>query len=311
VDSRSEPTRVLITGVAGFTGRHVAAEFVGAGYDVVGLVHPAAGSHEAIVPGVDVRTVDLLDRDGVRSLVGAIDADAVLHLAAISFVAHGDADELYRTNVVGTRNMLDALAGVPRPPRIVALASSANIYGNANVEPIHEDVPPAPANDYAVSKLAMEHMARLWADRLPIAITRPFNYTGVGQHPRFVIPEIVDHFRRGERKIELGNTAVWREFGDVRTVARYYRRLVEVAPAGATLNLCSGVAYSLAEVLEMMALIAGYEIEVQINPAFVRASEVVRLVGSRRRLVDTLGAETVIPLAETVKWMYANEADSG
>ena len=308
MDSRSEPMRILITGVTGFTGRYVAAEFVGAGYDVAGLVHPAA---EAVVPGVDVHAADLLDRDGLRSLVGALDVDAVLHLAAISFVGHGDVDELYRTNVVGTRNLLEALAGAPRSPRIVVLASSANIYGNAAVEPIHEDVPPAPANDYAVSKLAMENMAGLWADRLSIAITRPFNYTGVGQHPRFVIPKIVDHFRRGERKIELGNTGVWREFGDVRTVARYYRRLVEVAPAGATLNLCSGVAYSLAEVLEMMASIAGYEIEVQVNPAFVRASEVVRLVGSRRRLIDTLGAQPVIPLAETVEWMYATGTEPG
>ncbi|HYS34935.1 MAG TPA: NAD-dependent epimerase/dehydratase family protein, partial [Pseudonocardiaceae bacterium] len=93
MDSRSEPMRILITGVTGFTGRYVAAEFVGAGYDVAGLVHPAA---EAVVPGVDVHAADLLDRDGLRSLVGALDVDAVLHLAAISFVGHGDADELYR-----------------------------------------------------------------------------------------------------------------------------------------------------------------------------------------------------------------------
>jgi nucleoside-diphosphate-sugar epimerase len=186
----------------------------------------------------------------------------------------------------------------------VVLAGSANIYGNATVEPVHEDVPPAPANDYAVSKLAMEHLARLWADRLPIAITRPFNYTGVGQDVRFLIPKIVDHFRRGEDKIELGNTRVWRDFGDVRTVARYYRRLVETAPAGATLNLCTGVAHSLAEILDMMAAIAGYEIDVVVNPAFVRDNEVTRLVGSRARLVETLGDEPAIPLEQTLGWMY-------
>jgi nucleoside-diphosphate-sugar epimerase len=295
--------RVLITGAAGFTGRYVAAELIGAGHTVTGLVHPGHGATR--VPEVELRTVDLLDRGALRSAIGALDLDAVVHLAAISFVAHGDADELYRTNVVGTRNLLDVLDGSGHSPRIVVLASSANIYGNATVQPIHEDVPPAPANDYAVSKLAMEHMARLWADRLPIAITRPFNYTGVGQDVRFLIPKIVDHFRRGERKIELGNTGVWRDFGDVRSVARYYRGLVESAPVGAVVNLCSGVAHSLAEILDMMSAIAGYEIDVQVNPAFVRANEVRRLVGSRQRLVETLGDEPAIPLVRTLEWMYS------
>jgi nucleoside-diphosphate-sugar epimerase len=296
VDSPSE--RVLITGIAGFTGEYVAAELRNAGYDVIGLVHPG-GSTE---PGS--HAVDLLDREHLLSVVSALDVDAVLHLAAISFVAHGDADELYRANIVGTRNLLEAVDGMRRTPRIVVLASSANIYGNATVEPIHEDVPPAPANDYAVSKLAMERMAALWTDRLPIAITRPFNYTGVGQHVRFLIPKIVDHFRRAERKIELGNIDVWRDFTDVRSIATLYRRLVETAPAGAVLNLCSGVPHSLAEVLDMMADIAGYAIDVHVNPAFVRTNEVTRLIGSRTRLVATLGDHPPIPLANTLNWMY-------
>lgn len=296
--------RALITGVTGFTGRYVAAELTRAGHEVVGLGHPG-GSHEDGVPGVEVHRVDLLDRDRLRGVVSGLDVDAVLHLAAISFVAHGDADELYRSNIVGSRNLLEAVEGAAHTPRIVVLASSANVYGNATVEPIHEDVPPAPANDYAVSKLAMEHMAGLWADRLPIAITRPFNYTGAGQDVRFLIPKIVDHFRRRERKIELGNTQVWRDFGDVRSIARYYRGLVEVAPTGATLNLCSGVGHSLDEVLNLMAGLAGYEIEVCVNPAFVRSNEVVRLVGSRERLVQILGDEPMIPLGETLEWMYS------
>ena len=297
--------RILVTGIAGFTGRYVADELVSAGHEVIGLVHPTG-----VLPPtseIQVHQADLLDLDGLRTLIGALEVDAVVHLAAISFVAHGDADELYRVNIVGTRNLLEALLGAAGVPRIVVLASSANIYGNATVEPIHENVPPQPVNDYAVSKLAMEHMAGLWTDRLPIAITRPFNYTGVGQDLRFLIPKIVDHFRRGERKIELGNLAVWRDFGDVRTVAAYYRRLVEAAPAGVALNLCSGMAYSLAEILEMMASIAGYEIDVQVNPAYVRADEVVRLVGSRQRLVETLGDVPPIPLAQTLGWMYSAE----
>jgi GDP-6-deoxy-D-talose 4-dehydrogenase len=297
VGSPSE--RVLVTGIAGFTGQYVSAALTAAGHSVVGLVHPGSPP----MPGC--HAVDLLDRSQLLSVVPELDVTAVVHLAAISFVAHGDADELYRTNVVGTRNLLDAVSSMRSTPRIVVLASSANIYGNATVEPIPESVSPAPANDYAVSKLAMEHMAALWADRLPIAVTRPFNYTGVGQHVRFLIPKIVDHFRRAERKIELGNIDVWRDFTDVRTVATHYRRLVELAPQGAVVNLCSGVPHSLAEILDMMADIAGYSIDVHVNPAFVRTNEVTRLTGDPTHLTEIVGPTPQIPLDETLHWMYS------
>jgi nucleoside-diphosphate-sugar epimerase len=208
--------------------------------------------------------------------------------------------------VVGTRNLLEALAELKARPRCVLLASSANVYGNAPVELIDETVPPAPANDYAVSKLAMEYLARLWMDRLPIVITRPFNYTGVGQPPNFLLPKIVSHFQARAPVIELGNTDVARDFSDVRTVASVYRQLLEVAPAGDVFNVCSGVAYTLGDVLRMMAAIAGYAIEVRVNPAFVRANEVKRLLGSAGKLERAIGPLAGIPLEETLGWMYAS-----
>lgn len=298
--SRSDPARprALLTGRNGFTGRYVAQELEAAGYEVIGLAHdgdPAGG---------DMLRANLLDRAATRAAVDTARADVAIHLAAISFVAHGDVDEIYRVNIVGTRNLLEALAAVAHAPRLVVLASSANIYGNARVEPITEDTPPAPANDYAVSKLAMEYMARTWMDRLPIAITRPFNYTGVGQSEQFLIPKIVAHFHRGAREIELGNTQVWRDFSDVRDVARAYAVIVAAAPIGQIINICSGVAHSLAEVLDMMAAIAGYRIEVRVNPAFVRGNEVVRLVGSNARLRAATGMVSSTPLRETLEWMY-------
>lgn len=283
----------LVTGHAGFTGRYVGTALNAAGYRVVGLEDPHTGA-----------AVDLLDRDGVRQVVAAVAPDAVVHLAAIAFVAHGDVDAMYRVNVVGTRHLLDALAGQSRTPRVVVLASSANIYGNAQAGVLAETQPAAPANDYAVSKLAMEYMARLYADRLPLVFTRPFNYTGQGQSLQFLVPKIVDHFRRGARTIELGNIHVSRDFSDVRTVADVYRRLVERAPAGKVLNVCSGTGHAVADVLGTMAAIAGYTIEVRVNPAFVRASDVARLVGDKTRLESVLGPVPAIPLEQTLRWMY-------
>jgi nucleoside-diphosphate-sugar epimerase len=291
--------RALLTGCHGFTGRYVACELEAAGYTVIGLAHDGDPPREGVL------RANLLDRDAVRRAIDEARADVVVHLAAISFVAHGDADEIYRVNVVGTRNLLAALADADAKPRSVVLASSANVYGNAAVEPITEDTPPAPANDYAVSKLAMEYVARLWMERLPITLVRPFNYTGVGQSEHFLIPKIVAHFRRGDKIIELGNTDVSRDFSDVRDVARAYAAIVAHAPTAAVINVCSGTAHSLDEVLAMMARIAGYGIEVRINPAFVRANEVKRLVGSNGRLREITGLAPSIRLEDTLRWMYA------
>jgi nucleoside-diphosphate-sugar epimerase len=287
----------LITGICGFTGAYVAAELEEAGYRVVGLTHRA---HTR----TDWLTVDLLDRTALETAIAEIEPEVVVHLAAIAFVAHGDADAIYRTNIVGTRNLLQVLSEVQKRPRAVVLASSANIYGNAGVEIIDEEVPPAPRNDYAVSKLAMEHMARLWGERLPILFTRPFNYTGVGQSIDYVLPKIVDHFRRREPVVELGNLEVSRDFWDVRSVAQAYRRLVETVPVGETFNVCSGRAYSLREAIVFLESLAGYRIEVRVNPAFVRANEVKRLTGSNAKLLSRVGPLRDYSLQETLEWMY-------
>jgi len=287
----------LVTGICGFTGRYLARELEDAGYRVVGLTHQANNESNWL-------TVDLTDRAAADAAIASVKPDVVVHLAAIAFVAHGDADAIYRVNVVGTRNLLEALAKSTHKPRVVVLASSANIYGNADVEIIDEDVPATPANDYAVSKLAMEYMARLWMDRLPIVFTRPFNYTGVGQSVNFVLPKIVDHFRRRAPLIELGNVDVSRDFWDVRSVAQSYRRLVEAAPVGGVFNLCSGRAYSLREAIATLESLAGYRIEIQVNPAFVRANEVTRLSGTNARLLAAVGTLDDYTLPQTLEWMY-------
>jgi nucleoside-diphosphate-sugar epimerase len=292
--------RALITGLSGFTGQYVARELRAAGYQVFGTTSPG---HPV---GEGEFAVDMLDRAGLAAVIREVRPDVVAHLAAIAFVGHGDVDQIYRVNVVGTRNLLDALAAAEKKPSAVLLASSANIYGNTDVGVINEDVPAAPANDYAVSKLSMEYVVRLWQDKLPLIVVRPFNYTGVGQHENFLLPKIVSHFRRQASDIELGNLHVWRDFSDVRMVAASYRKLLAAPSAiGQTFNICSGHGYSLGEALEMMGEIAGYKINVHVNPAFVRANEVVRLVGDNRRLVDAIGPLNIVPLADTLRWMYS------
>jgi nucleoside-diphosphate-sugar epimerase len=293
-----EGKRALITGLRGFTGHYLKQELEDAGYRVFGTVMPG----EPV--GEDMFAVDLCNQSAVADVVCEVRPDVVAHLAGIAFVGHGDAGQIYQVNVVGTRNLLSSLAGCAHAPSCVLLASSANIYGNASVPLIDESVPPAPANDYAVSKLAMEYMARLWMDRLPVVIARPFNYTGPGQGVNFLIPKIVSHFRRGAREIELGNLSIARDFSDVRVVASCYRKLLGAAPAGEAFNVCSGRSHSLASLIEMMEGVAGYHIDVRVNPAFVRANDVLTLAGSNAKLAEAIGPVEQVPLLETLRWMY-------
>lgn len=293
-------TTVLITGINGFTGYYLAEELRSAGYSLVGL-----SSTETIQNASSVNYVcNLLDHEKLIDILTEVKPDVVVHLAAVAFVAHGDVEAIYRTNVVGTRNLLEAIIKSQHIPRSVLLASSANIYGNALIEPIDEKVSAAPANDYAVSKLSMEYMARLWLDRLPITVVRPFNYTGAGQSLNFLIPKIVDHFKRRAPILELGNLDVVRDFSDVRSVTQCYRLLIESRTQGEVFNICSGQGHSLLDVLQMMREISGHNPEIKVNPAFVRANEVHRLVGSSAKLEGVIGKVSVIPLKSTLQWMF-------
>lgn len=289
--------KALVTGLAGFTGRYIALELEALGYEVIGLGQggPDSDSHHL---------VDLRDARRLGDIVAAIQPRVVVHLAAIAFVAHGDVSDIYTSNIVGTRNLLAALAACKKAPEKVLLASSANVYGNTEVSLLHEGCPVRPENDYAVSKCAMELMSQHWRDALPIVITRPFNYTGVGQSPSFLLPKLVDHFARRLAQVELGNIDVYRDFSDVRTVANAYARLLAAGEAGEVYNVCSGVTYSIQDILLMLADLAGYSIDVHVNPAYVRANEVKRLAGSNRKLSAAIGGLKHIPLADTLQWMY-------
>lgn len=302
--SKHPRPRALITGLRGFTGEYLARELSACGYDVFGT----AFGNEAL--GQGVYYVDLCDPLALQEVVNQVQPDIVAHLAAISFVGHGNVEDIYRINVVGTRNLLAALSNLKIPPRAVLVASSANIYGNSNAGVITENETPQPANDYAVSKLAMEHVARLWMDKLPIFITRPFNYTGIGQADNFLLPKIISHFKRKATQIELGNLDVARDFSDVRTIAKAYCELLLKAPTGQTFNICTGKAYTLRDVIQLVEDIAGYQIQVQVNPAFVRANEVRILVGDPNKLRECIGDLPAIELQQTLRWMLSEESSS-
>lgn len=295
-------TRTLVTGAAGFTGRYLTTLLAEQGHEVHGVVH-----HDPETPIADaaaVHVADLADGTAITRVVDEVRPDRVVHLAAIAFVGHGDIDEMYRANVVGTRQLLDALSRLDRPPSSVVLASSANVYGNTREGVLDEGMPRAPANDYGVTKVAAEFLAQLYGSRLPVIVVRPFNYTGRGQAGNFLIPKIVAHARERAPIIELGNLEVARDFSDVRSVVRTYVRLLDCPQAiGGTYNICSGRAVSLRQLLDVVSDLSGHRPDVRVNPALVRADEVRTLIGSATKLEGVIGKLIDIPLEETLRWM--------
>ncbi|MDL9999599.1 GDP-mannose 4,6-dehydratase [Variovorax sp. J22P240] len=264
--------KILLTGADGFTGRHFAKHAGDAGHQIVPL------------------RADLTDEATLRREVLDAQPDAVVHLAAIAFVGHSNLEAFYTVNVVGTTNLLEALALLPTPPHRVLLASSANIYGNSEQSPLSEAHPPAPANHYATSKLAMEYMAKTYADRLNLVIIRPFNYTGRGQDVNFVIPKIAKHFAEKAPVISLGNLDVEREFNDIDLMCDAYLCIMHHGVAGETYNVCSGHTYTLREVIAAFEELTGHRMAIEVNPAFVRKNEVHRLCGNPSKLNALLHA---------------------
>lgn len=276
---------MLVTGADGFTGVHFIKQALEAGYEVFEF------------------NADLTNPVAVQSQVNAAAPDVVVHLAAISFVGHDKASAFYDVNVVGTLNLLDALLKLPKLPVRVLLASSANVYGNCELSPISEKQIPAPLNHYAMSKLAMEHLAMTYLDRLPLFFVRPFNYTGLGQVESFVIPKIVSHFKRRAATVELGNLMVEREYNDVRMVTDAYLKLLDKAAVGETYNICTGKTYTLHQAIDALTELTEHHISVVVNPAFVRANELRRLCGDATKLNATIGNFESIALKDTLRWM--------
>ena len=264
---------ILLTGAHGFTGLRFAELARQAGHTVT-VLQADLTQPQAVT-------------DAVASAVLALpqaQSWAVVHLAALSFVGHADELAFYGVNVLGTLNLLAALAGQAVRPSCVLVASSANVYGNCPQSPIAESQTPAPVNHYAASKLAMEHLTRTYADQLPLVLTRPFNYTGPGQAPQFLIPKLVSHFVRRAPVVELGNLHVEREYNDVDFVCRSYLHLLAHGQPEELYNICTDITYTLDDVIARLRRLTGHAIEVRINPAFVRANEIQRLCGDPTRL---------------------------
>ena len=289
--------RVLITGGSGFTGRPLVERLRQIGHEVVSL------SHEVDDGGAF--KVDLSDFNGLTRALSQFHPNAIVHLAGIAAPIHSRIGEIYSANVVGTANLFAALATTKIEPRIVVVASSAKVYAVPGTDmPLTEDSPIAPKTHYAVSKRATEDIAAVYSRHFPIIITRPFNYTGPGQTTSFLVPKIVQCYAERRSEIYLGNLDLFRDFSDIRRVVEAYSRLVSQSIDPCTVNICSGRAVHLGDILKLMDEISGHSLKIMTDPTLFRGDEPRFIVGSTTRLETMVGPLPDPEFRETLTIMY-------
>ncbi|HXF68631.1 MAG TPA: GDP-mannose 4,6-dehydratase [Thermoflexus sp.] len=301
--------RLLITGVSGFVGRHLAAALAQeTSWELWGWTRrPVAGLPDRL------RTahVDLRDPEAVRQELARLAPEGIIHLAAQSDVAESWRDPwgTFETNVRGTLNLLDGLRALGLRPRVLIVTSN-EVYGLIRPEevPIREDQPFRPANPYGISKAAQDWLAAIYATAyaLPIIRARPFNHIGPGQDPRFVVPSLARQIAWIEAGLQepvlrVGNLEARRDFTDVRDVVRAYRLLLEHGEPGEVYNIGSGHARSIREVMDTLLAMARVNVRVETDPQRIRPVEIPISVADTTRIRERLRWQPIIPFEQSLR----------
>jgi UDP-glucuronate 4-epimerase len=269
--------RYVVTGAAGFIGRHLSSGFLAGGHEVVGVdsytdyYDPARKrANAAWLAAHDGFTE--VERDLVTDPIDEIldGADAVVHLAGQPGVRLSWADGFgtYVDRNVGASQRLLEAARRTRVPRLV-LASSSSVYGNAADCPVSEDAPTRPFSPYGVTKLAMEHLAGAYVEnwKLPVVMLRYFTVYGPAQRPDMAMHRFIERVGAGEPVPVYGDGQQVRDFtyvGDA-AAATVAAADTDLAP-GTVLNVAGGSSATINDVLDLVSRCVGREVVVDRLP---------------------------------------------
>lgn len=284
--------KALITGITGFAGSHLADHLLSEGWEVSGIDRRGAA-------GAAVEECDILDPGEVGRAVEKARPDVVFHLAAVAFVpsAENAPQSAFSVNVAGTLNIFDECRKHAPDTRVV-LASSAEIYGKVSPKeiPLTEAREPRPANIYALTKLCAEDIAAYYNMRSSLSsiVIRPFNHIGPRQNPDFVTSSFARQIARIEAGLQppvisVGNLEAARDFTDVRDTVRGYALAAENCEPGKPYNICSGRAYVISDILDRLLKMSRASIEIRVDPARLRKSEIPVMQGDYTRFARATG----------------------
>ncbi len=309
--------RVLVTGSHGFVGTHLRRLFHERRDDVVGLGRrPRAPS-----PGEGFLTADLVDREATRRAVQEALPELVVHLAGDTG-RRVPASETLRSNVLGTLHLMEGVAALARPCRVLVVGTSAQ-YGRVpeRENPIREETELRAEGAYGWSKSAAEALALSYHGRggIDVIATRPFNHLGPGEPEEFVASSFARQAIAVESgvstAIQVGNLASVRDLTDVRDIVRGYVMLAERGQGGAVYNLCSGRGVRVGDLLALILDRSGVDAEVRPDPSRIRPDELPVQIGSFARAERDAGWRPEFPLEKSVDdllehWRARREAPS-
>ena len=306
--------RVLITGITGFVGSHLAEYALKQGAEVIGSIRTRSRLEhiEDIRSRVRLVESELRDATSVRALVAETRPEWIFHLAAQSFVqaSFNAPAESFATNILCQVNLLEAVRAERLSPRLLVVGSSEE-YGlvHERETPVGEDHPLRPLSPYAVSKVAQDMMGyQYWRSYgIPIIRTRAFNHSGPRRGDVFATSNFarqVAEIEAGRREpvIEVGNLEPRRDFSDVRDIVRGYFTLLERGEAGEVYNLCSGRAWSIRQVLEFLLKASSVpSVTVRTRADRMRPSDVPLLIGDAGKIERATGWRTEISFEHTLR----------
>ncbi len=308
--------KVLITGITGFAGSHLADYCLAhGGVDVYGIIRWRSRTENIEHFQNDVTFVecDLRDASSTRDVINSIRPDYIFHLAAQSFVPtswHAPTESL-TTNVMGQLNIFEAVRKIDFQPRI-QIACSSEEYGMVAEDelPLTEDSPLRPLSPYGVSKLGQDLLGYQYfmSYKMDIVRTRGFNHTGPRRAPVFVVSDFAKQIvevERGLREpvLHVGNLDAERDFTDVRDMARAYFLALEKGKSGEVYNICSETSWKIHKMLDKMISLTEVKIEVRTDPSRLRPSDVPRLLGDCSKFKKDTGWKPEIPFEKTLQDM--------
>jgi GDP-4-dehydro-6-deoxy-D-mannose reductase len=306
--------KILITGISGFAGSHLADHFLKiGGHEIHGTIKWRSNRENIrhIENRIALLECDIKDAFAMKTVIEAVKPDQVYHLAAQSYVPFSwrVPQETIDTNITGELNLFEAVRAVGIDP-LIHIAGSSEEYGLVQPDelPITESNPLRPLSPYAVSKVAQDFLGYQYFKSygMKIVRTRAFNHTGPRRGEVFVTSNFARQLieiEQGRREpvLHVGNLDAVRDFTDVRDVVRAYALALEKGTPGEVYNIASGSGIKIKDLLGKLVALTKVDLKIKQDPNRLRPSDVQLLTGSSEKFKKATGWEPEIPLDQTLK----------